>query len=191
MWVDLASGRRQPDGARAALPYDLGPGASVSLTLTLRTPSRTGQYRVELDMVQEGVCWFGENRSPPAHLVCEVECEETVPSTDPTTRTAAAPPAAPAGSAVRRWLASTMMGDGVRTCRRRLGWWRTQRARRRVGGAIMEMHAVPEEEVRPVISRHGGHLAAVDRWTDEKGIESSRYWVTRSESPEERGRVRA
>ena len=49
----------------------------------------------------------------------------------------------------------------------------------RQSAAIMEMHSVPEEEVRPVVARAGGRLTTLDRWTEEDGVQSNRYWVTR------------
>jgi SAM-dependent methyltransferase len=46
------------DYGRAVLPRDLAPGASEVVTIELRAPDRPGEYRVELDMVREGVAWF-------------------------------------------------------------------------------------------------------------------------------------
>jgi SAM-dependent methyltransferase len=51
------------DYGRAGLPRDLAPGASATVTLELRAPAVPGRYRVELDMVREGVAWFS-SREP-------------------------------------------------------------------------------------------------------------------------------
>jgi acyl-CoA synthetase (AMP-forming)/AMP-acid ligase II/acyl carrier protein len=41
-------------------------GASVKLKLALRAPAEPGMYWIEVDMVEEGVCWFKDDRSPTA-----------------------------------------------------------------------------------------------------------------------------
>jgi SAM-dependent methyltransferase len=51
------------DYGRADLPRDLAPGASAVVTIELTAPDKSGQYRVELDMVREGVAWFS-SREP-------------------------------------------------------------------------------------------------------------------------------
>lgn len=52
---------------RSPIPYTLDPGQGVELTLNIKAPEFGGDYLLELDMVQEGVCWFKEkgNRSKP------------------------------------------------------------------------------------------------------------------------------
>ena len=51
------------DYGRADLPRDLAPGASAEVRLELTAPSEPGRYRIELDMVREGVAWFS-SREP-------------------------------------------------------------------------------------------------------------------------------
>src|SRR5262245_7427336 len=51
------------DYGRAELPRDLAPGASAEVSLELSAPARPGRYRVDLDMVREGVAWFS-SREP-------------------------------------------------------------------------------------------------------------------------------
>ncbi|MHB1651898.1 MAG: COG1470 family protein [Desulfitobacteriaceae bacterium] len=48
------------DGLRADLPKDLLPGQQVTVPLQVKAPEQLGSYIVQLDMVQEGVTWFGE-----------------------------------------------------------------------------------------------------------------------------------
>ena len=179
VWIDHASDRRWPDEARGRLPYDLAPGASANLTLSMRAPKRAGEYRIGLDMIQESVCWFGERGSTCAHLFCRVGDEGTAPATEPAIGAPAALPTQPSPGTLRRRLGGTLLGDAYRAYRRRLSWWQSQRARRPAIRAIMEMHSVPEEEVRPVVARAGGRLTTLDRWTEEDGVQSNRYWVTR------------
>ena len=51
------------DYGRADLPRDLAPGAAAEVRIELSAPAEPGQYRVELDMVREGVAWFS-SREP-------------------------------------------------------------------------------------------------------------------------------
>jgi SAM-dependent methyltransferase len=51
------------DYGRADLPRDMAPGAAETLAIELVAPSVPGAYRVELDMVREGVAWFS-SREP-------------------------------------------------------------------------------------------------------------------------------
>ena len=67
---------------------------------------------------------------------------------------------------------------GMGALLRRLSWQRSQRARRKVRRARMEMHSVPEEEVRREIEQAGGRLVTIDHPAAEDGVKSSRYWVT-------------
>jgi peptidoglycan/xylan/chitin deacetylase (PgdA/CDA1 family) len=55
------------DGARSALPRDVGPGETVTVNATLRIPAAPGAYTVVWDAVQEGVSWFSALGSPPLH----------------------------------------------------------------------------------------------------------------------------
>jgi SAM-dependent methyltransferase len=56
------------DYGRADLPRDLGPGATAALAIELTAPDLPGDYRVELDMVREGVAWFS-SREPSSVTV--------------------------------------------------------------------------------------------------------------------------
>ena len=48
------------DGARGALPAPVSTGATVTVPINVALPSGTGTYRLEWDMVQEGVAWFSQ-----------------------------------------------------------------------------------------------------------------------------------
>ena len=59
-----ADGRTlEHDYGRASLPHDVGRRESVALTLRLRAHGNPGRYRVCLDLVNEGICWFAEEGS--------------------------------------------------------------------------------------------------------------------------------
>lgn len=71
---------------RAPLPHRVEPGGRVVMALPLRWPAEPGRYRVVVDLVLEGVCWFGERVGEP------------VASAVVTVTPAAAPAAPPAPS---------------------------------------------------------------------------------------------
>ncbi|TMC73721.1 MAG: SpoIID/LytB domain-containing protein [Chloroflexi bacterium] len=48
------------DGARGRLPSSVPPFTSVTVPISVALPSGTGGYRLEWDMVQEGVAWFSQ-----------------------------------------------------------------------------------------------------------------------------------
>ena len=48
------------DGARGRLPSSVPPITSVTVPISVALPSGTGTYRLEWDMVQEGVAWFSQ-----------------------------------------------------------------------------------------------------------------------------------
>jgi SpoIID/LytB domain protein len=48
------------DGARGRLPSSVPPFTSVMVPIGVALPSGTGGYRLEWDMVQEGVAWFSQ-----------------------------------------------------------------------------------------------------------------------------------
>lgn len=51
------------DDGRTALPGTLEPGADAETTLTVQAPVSPGNYELELDLVQETVCWFSQRGS--------------------------------------------------------------------------------------------------------------------------------
>jgi hypothetical protein len=59
------------DDGRRALLRDLKPGETTELPLTVNAPT-PGRYILELDMVQEGVSWFGLAGSATVRIPVEV-----------------------------------------------------------------------------------------------------------------------
>ncbi len=57
-WLDTNGQVVDFEGVRAVLPEPLRPGQSVDLELPVEPPPRAGEYRLALDMVEEGVGWF-------------------------------------------------------------------------------------------------------------------------------------
>ncbi|MDX3663972.1 class I SAM-dependent methyltransferase [Streptomyces sp. ID05-26A] len=63
------------DDGRTDLPHDLAPGAAVELELDVVAPQETGEYDLELDVVQEGVTWWAAVGSTPVRTGVVVEPE--------------------------------------------------------------------------------------------------------------------
>jgi 2-polyprenyl-3-methyl-5-hydroxy-6-metoxy-1,4-benzoquinol methylase len=62
-WLDRDGSMLVLDDGRAALPHDMHPGDETSVVLPVTTPGTPGQYVLEVDLVEEGVAWFGTRES--------------------------------------------------------------------------------------------------------------------------------
>ena len=58
-WLKAAGSVLTDEDASARIPFDMEPGATAGLALDVRAPNEPGEYVLELDVVQEGVAWFG------------------------------------------------------------------------------------------------------------------------------------
>jgi SAM-dependent methyltransferase len=56
------------DFLRAPLPCEVEVGATVDVVVAFRAPEASGRYRLELDLVDEGITWFGHGGSPTVSL---------------------------------------------------------------------------------------------------------------------------
>lgn len=72
-WLDPDGKLLINDDGRAALLRDLRPGEEMELKLTVNTPKKPGNYILEIDLLQEGVSWFGLKGSPTLRLPVRVE----------------------------------------------------------------------------------------------------------------------
>jgi hypothetical protein len=61
------------DGLRTFLPKDVEPHEEISLKATVKAPYMSGEYILELDMLQEGVCWFKERGSETSQIIVPIE----------------------------------------------------------------------------------------------------------------------
>jgi hypothetical protein len=62
-WLDESGKTLVLDDGRSALPFDLRPGQEVQMRLPVNPPRNTGDYILEIDMVQEFVAWFTQKGS--------------------------------------------------------------------------------------------------------------------------------
>jgi 4-amino-4-deoxy-L-arabinose transferase-like glycosyltransferase len=72
-WLDRGGNVVINDDGRAALLNDLRPGEQVELNLVVNASTTPGDYLLELDMLQEGVAWFGLKGSATLRLLVRVE----------------------------------------------------------------------------------------------------------------------
>ncbi len=75
LFADLA-------GTRVDLPSGVAPTESCDADIEVVLPSVAGTYKLRVDLVQEGVCWFEERGSTPLLLDC-VATDEVADSTAP------------------------------------------------------------------------------------------------------------
>lgn len=62
-WLDQTHRTVTNDDARAELLHDLKPGDTMDIPLVITAPEIPGDYVLEIDVVQEGVSWFGQKGS--------------------------------------------------------------------------------------------------------------------------------
>jgi hypothetical protein len=63
-WLDKDGKRTTEMEGHNGIPKDLKPGEETDVALLITAPKQPGEYTIELDMVQEGVSWFGDKGSP-------------------------------------------------------------------------------------------------------------------------------
>lgn len=155
------------DDARAALPAVVAPGAEAEVDIAVTAPSDPGAYRLQFDVVQEGVAWFATCGSELAEV--EVRAEPAhAPVAVPTRRHQHSDPDAPAVSPAE----SRPTGDDKASVAAREGPT-AQHGRVPVPQAadspadplepVMEMHAVPREQVEAILADAGARLLDVRR----------------------------
>ncbi|HUG05592.1 MAG TPA: SpoIID/LytB domain-containing protein [Candidatus Limnocylindria bacterium] len=71
-WSDAAGKTVIWDGLRTPLAANVDPGASANVTLKLGTPRDPGTYMLTIDLVREGVGWFGSLGSTPYQVPASV-----------------------------------------------------------------------------------------------------------------------
>jgi hypothetical protein len=74
IWYD-SRGAVVSDGAyvRSGFPVDVNPGEEFDLPLTIKAPRASGEYILEIDLVQEMVSWFRDKGSESLKTKVRVE----------------------------------------------------------------------------------------------------------------------
>ena len=62
-WLNEAGELLLRDDGRTCLTVDLKPGEEIEMSLAVHTPTKPGNYLLELDMVQEQIAWFVDKGS--------------------------------------------------------------------------------------------------------------------------------
>ncbi len=70
-WRHASGDVVQWEGRRSPIPTNVAANQRVKVAVTIGAPRRAGLYRLEWDLVEEGVCWFSQRMAapPPARLV--------------------------------------------------------------------------------------------------------------------------
>ena len=72
-WRDPTTGTSAVfEGERTALPRDMPPGDAARLTARVVAPDAPGRYRLQLQMVHEGITWFDEQGDAGHQVVVDV-----------------------------------------------------------------------------------------------------------------------
>ena len=131
-WLDSNGVAVVPDDGRARLPCDLRPGQSVEVSLDITAPGTAASYLLDVDLVQERICWFAERGSRTGRVLIDVRA---------------------AGSSAH---------DGVRDPAGSPGPGQREgviaRLRRALRGAppVFEMHVLPRADVESAVASAGG-----------------------------------
>jgi 4-amino-4-deoxy-L-arabinose transferase-like glycosyltransferase len=71
-WLDANGHVASREEGRSPLPADLAPGQETTLAFDVAAPAEPGDYVLELDMLQEGVSWFGLKGSRTCRIYIKV-----------------------------------------------------------------------------------------------------------------------
>jgi SAM-dependent methyltransferase len=127
------------DDGRTDLPRNLEPGGRVEIPLAVTAPASPGSYRLELDLVQEGLpfAWFAQKGSRPLSATVEVR---DAPEAAEGTAEGTAPSPRPYVVDARDDRLTLVAGDSAPT---------------------MRMHAIPRDEVVEFLEDAGANILEV------------------------------
>lgn len=140
-WLDTAGNMVRLDDGRAMLPNGVAPGQRIDLTIDVNIPPSAGRYILELDLVQEGVAWFGNKGSATSRT--EINVRQPAQAAAPADSAPAAAPAAPDAATSTEGAAPPVF-EGF------------------------SMHCIPRTEVLDLMSRGGLRLEYIQQ-TDHAG----------------------
>lgn len=129
-WLDLHGTAVIADDGRTRLPQDLSPGDTCDVRLSVIAPRTSGDYLLEIDLVQERICWFAQRGSHTARVPVSVRARSGVEGSEVE---GPALPAQPAFLARLRRLFEKP-------------------------APFFEMHVVPRAEVEHTVSAAGGRV---------------------------------
>jgi SAM-dependent methyltransferase len=156
-WLD-ATGELMlvQDDGRAPLLQVVPPGLQWPVLLSMRAPAEAGAYVGEIDLVHEGISWYGHKGSPTLRFKIDV------------TREGAALNDAGATVLMREYPVPPYPDDVIAP----------PPASATPARADFPMHGVPRDQVFEIIRRHGGRLAYLeeDRRAGPEWV-SYRYFV--------------
>lgn len=72
-WLSASHKPMSGFDSRIPLPHSLNPGESITFTLNIPVPYKSGIYFLEFDMVQENVTWFRQKGSPTSIIEIDVK----------------------------------------------------------------------------------------------------------------------
>jgi SAM-dependent methyltransferase len=154
-WLSPAGDMLIQDDGRTSVPGRLAPSDSARMTLTIEAPPDAGSFTCVLDLVHEGISWFGDKGSTTLEMPIAVSAGSPVAET-PGTPT---PIAEPTFADIHDLLPPA-------------------------GGAALAgfpMHGVHHDEVLELVRKHGGQAFFVEN--DERGgpeWQGYRYFVEKS-----------
>ena len=64
-WLDHRGSLIEREGNRAAVAMQVAPGETAEFPVVVVAPRSAGRYRLQWDMVEEGVCWFSDLTDEP------------------------------------------------------------------------------------------------------------------------------
>jgi SAM-dependent methyltransferase len=203
-WLDHNGELLQRDDARCPLPHDVSPGSRAELMLGINAPRFDGAYSLELDLVQENVCWFGERGSQTLRVPCRVT------GGLPHVPRPSAPKVVAVANVARFRERHPRMFDVLRATGLRDAYWAWRRAldgvkgrrdrlivslkehafdpvvpplvnwwKRRPFAPRMEMYCVPRAKVTAILAENGGRLVGTEEELMPGGFQSCRYWVVK------------
>ena len=74
-WTDAADPKKVAvwEGARTAVTRPVAPGETYTADVRITAPDSPGRYRIEIDLVREGVAWFSSKGATPSRAEVTVD----------------------------------------------------------------------------------------------------------------------
>jgi SAM-dependent methyltransferase len=144
------------DDGRTTLPQRIEPGGEATIDLLVAAPTAPGSYILELDMVEEGICWFADRGSPTFRARVHVpRSAKTLRGRVAAVRNQRKGPTAPAGP--------------------------VEQKDQRVPPRPYDMYGLAKARVMAAVESSGGRFLDIEDYNPAgEGWTSYRYFVTRT-----------